>query len=229
MREVMTVAAAHGLHIIEDAAQAAGATVQGRPAGTWGDVGILSFGGSKLLSAGRGGAILTRRADLHQRAKLWLQRGVQQWAALSELQAAVLLPQLDCLAECHTRRAAAVRQLVSELEDVPGLSPFANMAEGSPAFYKVGFRYDAAAFGLSRDQLTAALRAEGLALDAGFRAAHVGRAPQRFRRGGDLAEAGRAHHGCVVLHHPVLLGTAKDLAVVARGVGKVYRHRELLK
>src|SRR4051794_38370012 len=58
MREVMAFAAAHGLQVVEDAAQAPGAIVQGRPAGTAGDVGVLSFGGSKLLSAGRGGAVL---------------------------------------------------------------------------------------------------------------------------------------------------------------------------
>jgi dTDP-4-amino-4,6-dideoxygalactose transaminase len=228
MREVMAVAAAHGLGVVEDAAQAAGATVQGRPAGGWGDAGVLSFGGSKLLCAGRGGAVLTRRADLHQRARLWLRRGVQPWAALSELQAIVLGPQFDRLAERHARRAAAVRQLVADLAAIPGLEPFANTADGSPAYYKVGFRYDAAAFGLPRERFTAAVRAEGVALDEGFRAAHVGRARHRFRRGGDLAEAERAGAGCVVLHHPVLLGSAEDLAAVGRAVGKVYRRRGAL-
>jgi dTDP-4-amino-4,6-dideoxygalactose transaminase len=228
MREVMAVAAAHGLGVVEDAAQAAGATVQGRPAGAWGDAGVLSFGGSKLLSAGRGGAVLTPRADLHQRARLWLRRGVQPWAALSELQSIVLGPQLDRLAERHARRAAAVRQIAADLAAVPGLEPFVNTVDGSPAYYKVGFRYDAAAFGLPRERFTAAVRAEGVALDEGFRAAHVGRAPHRFRRGGDLAEAERAGAGCVVLHHPVLLGEPEDLAAVGRAVGKVYRHRGAL-
>ena len=90
MREVMATATRHGIGVVEDAAQAAGATVQGKPAGTWGDLGILSFGGSKLLTAGRGGAILVRDAQLFQRAKLWLHRGIQPWAPLSELQAAAL-------------------------------------------------------------------------------------------------------------------------------------------
>jgi dTDP-4-amino-4,6-dideoxygalactose transaminase len=75
MRELMELAARHSLRVIEDAAQAPGALVQGRRAGTWGDVGILSFGGSKLLTAGRGGALLTRHADVYQRAKLFLHRG----------------------------------------------------------------------------------------------------------------------------------------------------------
>ena len=108
MREITALAQRHGFGVVEDAAQAPGATVQGRPAGTWGGVGTLSFGGSKLLSAGRGGALLFRDGRLYQRAKLWLSRGVQQWAPLSELQAAVLRPQLARLSS-DTQRTGAVR------------------------------------------------------------------------------------------------------------------------
>ncbi|MCA9270789.1 MAG: aminotransferase class V-fold PLP-dependent enzyme, partial [Planctomycetales bacterium] len=60
MRELVDLARQRGLRVVEDACQAQGAIVQGRPAGAWGDVGVWSFGGSKLLSAGRGGAIFTR-------------------------------------------------------------------------------------------------------------------------------------------------------------------------
>ncbi len=56
MQQLTDVARRFNLGVVEDACQAPGATVQGRPAGTWGDVGVLSFGGSKLLTAGRGGA-----------------------------------------------------------------------------------------------------------------------------------------------------------------------------
>src|SRR5439155_19329589 len=51
MREAMDFAVAHQLKVIEDAAQMPGAVIQGRTAGTQGDAGILSFGGSKLLTA----------------------------------------------------------------------------------------------------------------------------------------------------------------------------------
>ena len=110
MREVTALAAEHGVRVVEDAAQAPGAVVQGRRAGTWGDVGVLSFGGSKLLTAGRGGALLTPHPEVHQRARLGLSRG-NQVCPLSELQAAVLLPQLDRLAERNARRRGAVRLL----------------------------------------------------------------------------------------------------------------------
>ena len=208
MREVMEVCSARGVAVIEDAAQCPGASVQGRPAGTWGDVGVFSFGGSKLLSAGRGGALVTARADVAQRAKLTLGRGNNLLSPLSELQAAVLLPQLDLLPSRHRQRAAAVARLTELLAGVPGLTPFANDAEGSPAYYKVGLRYDEPAFGVPRDTLVKAMRLEGVALDQGFRALHVGRARSRWRAAGDLSEAERAHRGCLVLHHPVLLGAS---------------------
>jgi dTDP-4-amino-4,6-dideoxygalactose transaminase len=228
MREVMDVAAAHGLRVIEDAAQAPGANVQGRPAGTWGDAAVLSFGGSKLLTAGRGGALLTRHADVHHRARLCLNRG-NQVCPLSELQAAVLQPQLDQLDARNARRADAVRLLTDRLAGVPGLRPFANRAaDSAPVFYKLGFQLDPERFGLTRGRLAEAVRAEGVAFDEGFRALHVGRSPGRFRRAGDLAEADRAHRGAVVLHHPVLLGTQEDVEEVALAVRKVYAHADRL-
>ena len=149
MASVVAAAHARGVAVIEDAAQAPGAVVQGRRAGTWGDVGVLSFGGSKLLTAGRGGAILTPHADVLQRARLMLHRG-NVVCPLSELQAAVLLPQLDCLDDRNARRRAAVARLLAGLRDVSGLTPFRNVVEGQACYYKLGFRFDAGKFGLSR-------------------------------------------------------------------------------
>jgi perosamine synthetase len=207
--------------VIEDAAQCPGALVQGRRAGTWGDVGTLSFGGSKLLSAGRGGAILTHHADVAQRGRLHLLRG-NVVCPLSELQAAVLLPQLDKLDVRNAHRAGSVARLRERLADVPGLRFLINRAADSePGYYKLGWQFDAARFGLSRAEFVAALRAEGIALDEGFRALHVGRSPSRFRRAGELGESERAHHGMLVLHHPVLLGTAADLEEVVVAVEKI--------
>src|SRR5262249_51940788 len=229
MAEVTAFAAERGLRVIEDAAQATGATVQGRRAGTWGDVGVLSFGGSKLLTAGRGGALLTRHADLHQRRRGRLRRGVQQGAALSEIKAVALQPQLAKLDERNARRAANVRRLLGLIADVPGLRAFANTVdESQPAFYKLGFQYDAGLFGLSRDRFVDALRAEGIAFDAGFRAVHVGRSPGRFRACGTLSEAESAHHGTVTLHHPVLLCNEPEIDEVARAVRKIYANAQRL-
>jgi perosamine synthetase len=229
MREVMEIAGRQGVAVIEDAAQAPGAWVQGRETAAWGDVGILSFGGSKLLTAGRGGALLTRRADVAQRARLWLQRG-NHVCPLSELQAAVLVPQLDRLAERHARRLRAARFLEERLSAVPGLRPFRNRAleNSEPGYYKLGLQFDAERFGLDRERFVAAMRAEGIAVDAGFRALHVGRSPSRWRGAGPLPQAERAHHGAIVLHHPILLGDGNDLEQVAHAAAKIHAHAERL-
>lgn len=57
-------AAGPGALLIEDAAQGAGIQCGGRPAGAFGDLGILSFGRGKGMTGGRGGALLLNRADL---------------------------------------------------------------------------------------------------------------------------------------------------------------------
>ncbi len=222
MRPVREIADQHGLAIIEDVAQMPGALVQGRKAGTWGDAAILSFGGSKLLTAGRGGALLTRRADVHQRARVALLRG-NLLCPLSELQAAVLLPQFDKLDARNATRAENVRLLTEQLHDVPGLSPLVNaLGDTQPGYYKFGLQFDAARFGTSRERFLAAMRAEGIAWDEGFKALHVGRSPSRYRAHGTLPEASRAHSGMVVLHHPVLLRPRSGIDGIAIAVKKVH-------
>lgn len=225
MPAIMTFAREHGVAVIEDAAQAPGAVVAGRKAGTWGDAGILSFGGSKLLTAGRGGAVITRRAEVFQRAKTFMQRG-NRTCPLSELQAAVLLPQLKKLDERNRWRTENVRRLLDSFFEVPGLRPICGFADSSaPAFYKLGFQYDASTFGLPRARLVDAMRAEGIALDEGFAAGHVGRSPRRFRQAGPLTEATRAHESCVVLHHPVLLEGPAEIDQVAAAIRKLWEFR----
>jgi dTDP-4-amino-4,6-dideoxygalactose transaminase len=228
MRELATWARRHGAAVVEDAAQVPGAIVEGRRAGTWGDAGVLSFGGSKLLSAGRGGALLTSHADVAQRARTHLLRG-NLLCPMSELQAAALLPQFDRLDQHNQQRAQAVQFLTTALAGLPGVRPFVNhLGDSVPAYYKMAFQFDAVTFGLERSKLVASMRAEGIALAEGFAAAHLGRSPRRYRRGTDLTEAERAGSGALILHHPVLLGTAEDLAEVVRAWRKVHHHRDLV-
>lgn len=218
----MGTLAAFGVPVVEDCAQCPGAKIAGRPCGSIGTVGTLSFGGSKLLAAGRGGALLFRDERAFQRAKVWLHRGVQAWAALSELQAAVLMPQIARLGRDHRTRAEFVRALSAA--GVPGLTLFENAPDVDAAYYKVGLRFDAEEFGLSRELFVQALRAEGIAFDPGFQALHLGRSPSRYRAVGALTEATRASQSVVKLHHPVLLAGNDAVEIVARTLVNIYRN-----
>jgi dTDP-4-amino-4,6-dideoxygalactose transaminase len=230
MRRVRAIADERGLPVVEDACQAHDATVCGRPAGTWGDVGVFSFGGSKLLTCGRGGALITRRDDVAQRLRLYTQRGNEAYP-LSEMQAAVLLPQWRQLPQHTQRRAENVAYLAELLGDAHGLRMLWSTLEASQsAYYKVGFQYDPAAFdGLPRDRFCEALRAEGIAADPGFRGLHLIHARGRFRAAGDLSQATDADARCVTLHHPVLLGNRSDIEQIAAAVDKIRRHATMVK
>jgi dTDP-4-amino-4,6-dideoxygalactose transaminase len=59
----------HGVFLIEDAAEALGATYHGRPAGSFGDLSILSFNGNKIITTSGGGMLLGRRKDWIDRAR----------------------------------------------------------------------------------------------------------------------------------------------------------------
>lgn len=224
MPELMTLANKLGLPVIEDACQMPGAIVGGRQAGTWGDVGVWSFGGSKLLTAGRGGALFTNRADIAQRIQLYTHRGNQAYP-LSELQAAVLAPQLGQL-EHHNRRRTANADLLRQLLlQVPGLTPLTtSLTDSQPGYYKFGMQFDPQVWGLSRDRFALAMRAEGIAIDAGFRSLHRIHSARRFRTASHLHEADRADEQVLTLHHPILLTENPDeIQQIIRAALKIHR------
>lgn len=206
LARVCEIAKSHGIAVIEDACQNPGALIGGRRSGATGDVGIHSFGGSKLLTAGRGGAVMTNRDDIAERIRRYVHRGNDAYP-LSEFQAAVVVPQLDQLDELNARRVAAVAKLIAWSADHPGLTVLQGPTDSiQPAYYKVGLRYFQHAFaGLSRDQFAAAARAEGIAIDPGFRPLHLIHASRRFKAATELPMAHKAEADLLMLHHPILL------------------------
>jgi len=111
---------AHGVAVIEDAAQAIGATYAGRPLGAWGDAACLSFYPTKNLGAcGDGGMILTNRSDLAERLRRLRHHGdggryrhleLGYSSRLDDLQAALLRVKLGRLeAWTAARRRVAAR------------------------------------------------------------------------------------------------------------------------
>jgi perosamine synthetase len=133
MAAIQEVAGRHGLPIIEDAAQAHGAQVRGRPVGSIGQVGTFSFFGNKMLTTGEGGMVTTNDDGLAERIRLLKNQGMTQerryWHPvvgynyrLTNIQAAIGLAQverLDSLLACHREVAGWYQE---ELKNVHGLS-----------------------------------------------------------------------------------------------------------
>jgi len=230
MSRVVELARQNGLAVIEDACQMPGALIEGRKAGTWGDIGVISFGGSKLLSAGRGGALLTSSPEIKQRVQVYCNRGNHVFP-LSELQATVLLPQLERLDQRNQERAVSVAKLADKLRHTLGLE-FLNNLEiaASPGYYKLGFQYNPAEFaGLDREMFVQAAQAEGVEFNVGFRAFHLCRSSRRLRKVGDLAEAARADAQMLVLHHPVLLQGAEAIDQIVHCISRLAHWAEVIK
>lgn len=129
MDAIADAARARGLAVIEDAAQAVGASYAGRPAGAWGDAACLSFYPTKNLGAlGDGGAVVTDDPELAERARLLRQYGeARQYESvlaggnsrLDTLQAAVLavgLRHLDAWTARRRELAALYREELAGLE-----------------------------------------------------------------------------------------------------------------
>ena len=126
MHEVMGIANAAGVPVIEDCAQAHGAQLEGRAAGAWGACGCFSFYPTKNLGAlGDGGAVVTDDPKLAERLRALRNHGWQEKyrvdvyggsnSRLDEIQAAVLLVKLPLVDRWNERRRAIARQYCQAL------------------------------------------------------------------------------------------------------------------
>jgi dTDP-4-amino-4,6-dideoxygalactose transaminase len=131
MEAITEIAARHGLRVIEDAAQAHGATFKGRHTGALGDAAGFSFYPGKNLGAlGDGGAIVTNDGQLADRVQILRNYGSRKKyyndvkgvnSRLDTLQAAFLRVKLTRLDEWNRRRRDVAHQYLEELVGVPSL------------------------------------------------------------------------------------------------------------
>ncbi len=200
MRRVMQWAETRSIHVIEDSCQAPGAIVDSGPAGSWGHCSTLSFGGSKLLTAGRGGTVLCKSDRVAQRIKSYCERGNDAFA-MSQLQAAALLPQLDVLESLNLQRSRTVQSLLSHfVQRYDWLSLLPSDQVDSNAFYKFGFLVQESL----RDLVIAQLTHQGLECGPGFHGFHR-RGEGRCRKVGELNQSRRLAQQTVLLQHHHLL------------------------
>ena len=219
---IIALARAHGLRVIEDCAQAHGATYAGGRVGAKGDIGCFSFYPTKNLGAlGDGGMAVTDNAELARQMRLlreygWAERYVSHvrgWnSRLDEIQAAVLRVKLRYLDEDNRARARIAAAYAASLAGL-GLVLPACRASATHVYhlYVVRSQY--------RDALRSSLRSQGVGtlvhypVPVHLQPAYEGRLAGRE----DLAETERAAHEVLSLPmYPQL--TEADLLTVVKAV-----------
>lgn len=167
MGEIMDLARARRIPVIEDCAQAFGAEWNGRKVGVWGDIGCFSLQQGKHITAGEGGLVTTNDPELARRMYLFINKA---WGygdrnpdhyflalnyRMNELTGAVAVAQLAKLGEFVERRVKAAAQLTAGLNDLPGISTPAVDRRAKHTYWKYclrveGDRFEGGLEGLAR-------------------------------------------------------------------------------
>jgi dTDP-4-amino-4,6-dideoxygalactose transaminase len=169
MGSLMTMAERHGLQVVEDAAQAHGATFEGRSVGSFG-AGCFSFYATKNLTTGEGGVVTTNDDGIAYRLRVLRNQGMRQRYQyemaghnyrLTDLQAALAIPQIERADEITRRRKDNAARLSAGLRDVAGIRVPAELAGRSHVWHQYTLVLDEDAH-LSRDDLAAKLAERGV-------------------------------------------------------------------
>ena len=260
MDDILAVASRHGLTVIEDAAHAHGAAYKGRGAGSIGQMGSFSFQSSKNLTCGEGGIVLTSDQQLYERCfqihncgrpfrrgAWYLHETLGANLRMSEFHGAVLLAQLDRLADQTARRNANGAYLAARLAEVPGVRPQARPESATRhGYHMFVLRFDESAWGVPRDAIVDAVAAEGIPICAGYTIPLYRQPMFSDRRFGPYTGQGAspdyasfaarcpvcervAAHEAAWMPQQSLLGTTKDMDDVVEALEKAYRGRDELR
>jgi perosamine synthetase len=183
------IADRHGLSLLSDTAQAPGALLAGRSAGTSADIGGFSLNYHKHIHCGEGGLLVTDDARLAERLRLIRNHGEAVINSespvelinilgynfrLGEIEAAIAREQLRKLPYLVASRQRAAQRLRDGLVGLPGLRLPAVAPDSTHVYYVFGMVLDLERLGRSRSWIVEALRAEGVsALMAGYQCIHL--------------------------------------------------------
>ncbi|MBL8958116.1 MAG: DegT/DnrJ/EryC1/StrS family aminotransferase [Myxococcaceae bacterium] len=171
---IRSLAATRKIAVIEDAAEAAGSTYHGRQAGTFGTFGCFSFHGSKTMTTGEGGMLVTANEALFNRVQVLRDHGrapgdvsfnnqeVAYKYKMSSLQAALGTAQLERLDELVAHRRMLFAAYREELGGVKGVTLNAEPAHVFNSYWMVTAVVDSS-FGVDKTELGKRLEGRGIA------------------------------------------------------------------
>ena len=167
-----------GIGLVADACHALGGALEGRPVGTLADLTVFSLHPVKHITTGEGGVVVTGDAGAAQRMRSFRHHGMVRpegaspWSyqvetlgqnyRLTDFQCALAQSQLRHLGEWVARRRALAARYDRLLADLPAVRPLAVRPGVGHAYHLYVVRLRPAELRVSRDQVMAALQAEGI-------------------------------------------------------------------
>ena len=165
---LLSVAGEYGVPVVEDAAEALGATYRGRAVGSFGATAVFSFNGNKIITTSGGGMLVTGSAEVADRARFLATQAREPFPhyehttigynyRLSNLLAALGRAQLRGLDSRIDRRRRINEQYRRRLEGVPGIEFMPQADYGEPNFWLTCITVDPERFGADRETVRLAL------------------------------------------------------------------------
>lgn len=184
MGPILDACARFGVPVLEDAAEALGATYRGQPAGTLGDVGIYSLNGNKIITAAGGGVLVARERSWAERARFWAIQSKEPGIGyahrelgynyrMSNVLAGIARGQLEVLDDRVRRRREIALAYANAFADLDGIEPMPQCDHGLHTNWLSVFLLDERAFGATRDGLISALDAAGIEARPVWRPLHL--------------------------------------------------------
>lgn len=246
MDQICDIAKRHNIVVIEDAAHGHGGEYKNQKIGSLGDAAIFSFQNGKIMTCGEGGAFLTSKKDIYEKA--FLIHGVGRPKddivyehtllgsnyRMNEFQAAILLAQLERLDNMNKKRIENAAYLDKLLDEVKGITPRKNYSYATlVTYYMYMFYYDKDTFGgLSRNKFVELLKNEGIPAFVSFpvisdttffKNGKFNKKIECYDKSGEssLIRSTRIANEVVWIPHYTLLGDKNDIEEIVLAIKKI--------
>lgn len=175
MDKIEAIAKKYNLFIVEDAAEAHGATYNGKKAGSYSDLGSFSFFANKNITTGEGGMLVANNEDLYNRARYfknvcfpldgnrnYMHQDIGFNYRMSNVIAAIGLAQTEKADEYKAMRIKNNQLYRKYLADVPGIIFQKNLPQAENVCWMNSIVIDPAQYGHTKDELIAHLKEKGI-------------------------------------------------------------------
>ena len=173
MNEILEISEKYNIPVLEDAAEAIGSKFQGKSCGAFGQLGVFSFNGNKIMSAGGGGALISNNSSLIQRAKLLSTQAREDLPfyhhleigynyKMNNISAALGLAQLEQLDSFIKSRRQINQRYRNLLKNFPGIEFQTESDDSYSNYWLTAILVDKEKTGFSNEQLKNSLMKKGI-------------------------------------------------------------------